>query len=191
MENSRYSVVFDANVLYAAPLRDLLLRLTVQGHIFRSRWTNTIHDEWMENLLKNRPDLSLDRLKRTRALINKAVPDALIDKNLYEPFIKGISLPDPDDRHVLAAAIVSQSRYILTFNVKDFPEASLQKFQIEAKHPDEFISELVDHHPSKVLAALRSQQKSLKNPPKTLEDVMASLVKNGLVSSMVKIKMLL
>jgi hypothetical protein len=49
--------IYDSCVLYPAPLRDLLVRLARAG-LFRARWTDTIHDEWIRNVLENRPDIS-------------------------------------------------------------------------------------------------------------------------------------
>jgi len=79
----RYTVVFDACVLYPAPLRDFLLRLAISG-LFSAKWTKQIHDEWTRNLLESRPELR-DKLPRTRQLMNSAVPDVLVTG--YEPLI--------------------------------------------------------------------------------------------------------
>src|SRR5436309_15327350 len=116
------TVILDACVLYPAPLRDLLLWLALLG-LYRPRWTEMIHDEWMRSLLKERPDLTRDRLERTRDLMDKAVPDCLVAG--YEGLIAGITLPDPDDRHVLAAAIHGNAEIIVTYNLKDFPTDTL------------------------------------------------------------------
>jgi len=91
-----FTVIYDACVLYPACLRDLLVRLTMTG-LFRARWTDQIHDEWIGNLLKNRPDLSPERLERTRRKMNQYVRDSLISG--YEPLIDAITLPDTKDRH--------------------------------------------------------------------------------------------
>ncbi|MFM7592532.1 MAG: PIN domain-containing protein, partial [Isosphaeraceae bacterium] len=96
------SVLLDANVLYPAPLRDLLIRLAQNG-LIRPKWSNAIHDEWMRNLVNNNPSLNPDRLIRTKNLMNDAVRDCLVQG--FEPLINSLTLPDPDDRHVLAAAI--------------------------------------------------------------------------------------
>lgn len=106
-------------MLYPAPLRDLLLRLALTN-LFRARWTDHIHEEWVRALLTQRSDLSRKRLQRTRELMDQAVPDCLVTG--YEELIESLVLPDPDDRHVLAAAIRSQAGVIVTYNVKDFPE---------------------------------------------------------------------
>ena len=114
----RYTVIFDACVLYPAPLRDILLRLATTG-LFTAKWTDQIHDEWIRNAVKKRPELK-DKLPRTRELMNRAVPDSLVTG--YEFLIESLELPDSNDRHVLAAAIRSGAQAIVTFNLKDFPE---------------------------------------------------------------------
>src|SRR5260370_12303703 len=131
------TVILDACVLYSAPLRDLLLWLAVTG-LYRPRWTETIHQEWMENLLKDRPDLARDRLERTKDLMNRAVPDCLIAR--HEGLIAFLSLPDPDDRHVLAAAIHGGAETIVTYNLTDFPATALAAHTIQTQHPDDFIA---------------------------------------------------
>lgn len=111
-----FVVVYDACVLYPAPLRDLLIRLARTG-LFRARWTEQILDECFRNLLANRTDLRAEQLNRTRELMVRAVPDCLV--TAYEPLIDGLELPDADDRHVLAAAIRSAAQSIVTANLKD------------------------------------------------------------------------
>src|SRR5438105_10513690 len=107
------TAVFDANILYPAPLRDLLIRIAQTG-LVRAKWTETIHDEWIRNVLKDNPHLSAERLARTRTLMNEAVRDCLVTG--YEDLIASLSLPDPDDRHVLAAAIHAHAEVIVTVN---------------------------------------------------------------------------
>ena len=130
-----FTVIYDACVLYPAPLRDLLLELAI-SELFSAKWTETIHDEWVRNLLKSRPELE-ERLIHTRKLMNKAVPDSLVEN--FESLIDGLELPDANDRHVLAAAIKCNAQIIVTSNLKDFPTESLHPYGIEAMHPDEFI----------------------------------------------------
>jgi hypothetical protein len=119
---SNFTALFDACVLYPAPLRDLLLRLAATD-LFRARWTDRIHDEWMERLLEDRPELSRGQLMRTRTLMNESVPDSLVTG--YEGLVETLTLPDPNDRHVVAAAIRSQAGVIVTFNERDFPKPAL------------------------------------------------------------------
>jgi predicted nucleic acid-binding protein len=105
--------------------------------LFRARWSEEIHHEWMRNVLINRPDLSEEQLNRTKNLMNTHVRDAIVTN--YEQLIPSLNLPDPNDRHVLAAAIRCQADVILTFNLKDFPKKTLALSDIEPQHPDEFI----------------------------------------------------
>lgn len=174
-----YTAIYDACVLYPAPLRDLLMRLALTD-LYRAKWSADIHDEWMRNLLANRPDLQ-GRLERTRDLMNVALPDALVVG--YQGLIPSLQLPDPDDRHVLAAAICGRADVIVTFNLNDFPAANLAPHGIEAQHPDEFIGHLIDLAPGDVAAAVREHRQSLKNPPKTVEEYLATLERQQLPES--------
>ncbi len=114
--------------------------------LFKARWTDEIHDEWIRNVLENRPDLTLSQLTRTKNLMNANVRDCLVTG--YESLIPTLELPDPGDRHVLAAAIRVGADFIVTFNLKDFPEEALAPYGVEAIHPDEFSLYLIDHYPS-------------------------------------------
>jgi predicted nucleic acid-binding protein len=159
---SQFTVLFDACVLYPAPLRDLLIELATRG-MFRGRWTNRIHDEWIGNLLKNRPDLRHEQLDRTRKLMNERVLDCLVHD--YEDLMKSIVLPDQQDVHVLAAAIKAQAQIIVTYNMKDFPAEILKKFEIEALHPDTFLRHQLDLKLSVFLSSVKNIRQRLKKPP--------------------------
>ena len=180
-----FTVFFDACVLYPAPLRDFLIHLSLVD-LFRARWTDRIHDEWIRNLLVNRPDLKKEQLERTRKLMNLSVLDSLVTD--YEDLIDGLKLPDQDDCHVLAAAIKSGSSAIITFNLKDFPETELTKYGIEALHPDDFISAQFDLGPGKVCVAAKRQRSSLKNPPKTVSEYLDILAKQRLPKTVSKLR---
>lgn len=170
-------VFYDANVLYPAELRNFLMHLALIG-VFRPKWSADVHEEWIGNLLENRPDLNRSQLERTRQLMDKAAPDALV--NGYQHLISGLVLPDERDRHVLAAAIHSEASIIVTCNLIDFPPQALQRFDIEAQHPDEFILQLFDVAPASVVEAAQNHRASLKNPPKTVAEYLSSLELQGL-----------
>jgi hypothetical protein len=85
----KFTALYDACVLYPAPLRDLLMRLAV-ADLVEARWTSAIHDEWTRNVLKQRPDLKPEQLQRTRELMNVAVRDCLAED--YEHLIPTLSL---------------------------------------------------------------------------------------------------
>lgn len=173
----RFVVVYDACVLYPAPLRDLLMRLAMTG-LFAARWTQEIHNEWSRNLIANRPDLA-DRLPRTIELMNTAVPDSLVTG--HEALVDALALPDPDDRHVLAAAIRAGAQLIVTFNLKDFPADDLAPFGVEAVHPDDFVSQQFDLNEGRILGAVKDHRASLKNPPKSVDEYLDTLEASGLV----------
>lgn len=172
--------MYDACVLYPAPLRDFLMWLGLSGR-FRARWSQHIHEEWTRNLLANRADLSVEQLQRTVALMDRAIPDASVTG--YEPLIDGLTLPDPGDRHVLAAAIRCNASVIVTFNLKDFPATALQPLGIEAQHPDEFIDNLFDLDTASVVAAARSQRAQLRHPTIDSDRYLDILRKQGLVQT--------
>ena len=166
-----FTALYDACVLYPASLRDLLLSIA-RTNLFRARWTNQIHEEWIAALLIQRPELK-DRLVRTRALMNEAVPDCLIEG--YEPLIAGLTLPDPDDRHVLAAAIAGQASVIVTYNLADFPAELLRPWDIEAMHPDEFVMCQFDLDAPAVCGEIKKLRARLKNPPVSVEQYLQTL----------------
>lgn len=115
---ARFTAFYDANVLYPAELRNLLMHLALTG-LFRAKWSADVHEEWISALLEKRPDLTRDNLERTRALMDLHAVDALVTGD--EDLIPGLRLPDPNDRHVLAAAIRGQADVIVTMNLRDFP----------------------------------------------------------------------
>ncbi|OAS01661.1 PIN domain-containing protein [Pseudomonas putida] len=177
MKHSPFTAIYDANVLYSAPLRDFLMNLALTG-IYRARWSASIHDEWKRNLLLNRPDLTPEHLDRTSSLMDAAVPDALVTD--YDSLVEGLDLPDRDDRHVLAAAIKCNASVIVTFNLKDFPKAVLGAFDIEPLHPDDFIADLWDLDKAAVLEAAQRQRISLKNPPHSVQQYLDRLLQQKL-----------
>ncbi len=165
MNNSAgLTVIYDACVLYPAPLRDLLVRLA-RTYLFRARWTEAIHNEWLRNLLENRLDLSTTQLERTRQLMNAAVRDCLVAN--YEWRIDNLTLPNADDRHVLAAALKANAQVIVTYNLRDFPNDALQSHQLEAQHPDDFILRVIALNPLVVRETIETHWQALRNPPKT------------------------
>ncbi len=113
--------------------------------------------------------------------MDQAAPDAL--GTGYESLIESIELPDPDDRHVLAAAIRCGASVIVTLNLSDFPGRTLANFGIEAQHPDDSVLAFLETFPDLVLQAARTHRASLKNPPKTKDGYLAALDAQGLARS--------
>jgi hypothetical protein len=171
------TAVLDACVLYPAPLRDLLLQLSLAG-LYRARWTDEIHGEWMASLLARRPDLTHEQLDRTRTLMNASGLDCLVTG--YAHLVDGLQLPDECDRHVLAAAIRCGAAVIVTCNQRDFPAAYLGQFGIEAQHPDAFIAELMDADQQRVLQSVRRVRLRLRNPPMSADEYLHILSRQSL-----------
>ena len=173
------SAVIDACVLYSAFLRDLTMRLTV-AIVFQPKWTEQIHDEWMRNVLLNRPDLAQEPLERTRNLMNHWGRDCIVTG--YEALIPTLSLPDADDRHVLAAAIRAKAPVIVTFNLSDFPETVLSPYGIVALHPDVFLCQLMDEEEERFLVGVQRHRASLHRPPQTETEYLLALKRNRLLT---------
>ena len=111
--------------------------------------------------------------------MNQVTPDCLVSG--YEAHVPALSLPDADDRHVLAAAIASRTPLIVTFNLSDFPQARLEARGVRAVHPDPFLHGLLDEQPDLFLQAVRTHRASLLNPPKDAEGYVQTLRVNRLV----------
>lgn len=169
---AKFTVIFDACVLYPAPLRDLLIQLATT-RLFRAKWTARIHDEWIRGVLAQRGDLTREQLDRTRRLMDIAVPDCLVTG--YDHLIQSVTLRDPDDRHVVAAAIHARADAIVTSNLKDFPADELAKYRLEAIHPDEFIHLQFDLSDAEVVVAAQRCRARLKNPAKSAEEYLETL----------------
>lgn len=182
---SHFTALFDACVLYPAPLRDFLMQLATTN-LFRAKWTDKIHEEWTRNLLKNRPDLTKENLQRTVDLMNSHVLDCLVHG--YQDLIPCLTLPDEDDRHVLAASICAGADVIVTCNLSDFPDVVLEQYGIEAQHPDEFITHLMDLAPSVVCESAKQQRLRLKTPPQNVEELLTSYKKQGLNQTVTQLR---
>lgn len=174
---SGLTALCDACVPYPAPVRDVLLHVAATG-LFRAKWTDRIHGEWIRNLLCNRPDITSRQLSRTRELMDASIPDCLVHR--YEHLIDSLDLPDTEDRHVLAAAIKSMADVIVTFNLADFPRHTLDAYGIVAQHPDVFLCRLFAVSPSLVCAAINCQRAALQNPPRSVAELLHTFAAHGL-----------
>jgi PIN domain-containing protein len=176
---ARPAAVLDANVLYPARLRDLFLRLAVAGH-YRALWTKRILDECFNNLLADRPDIPAEHLLRTRRLMTVAVPDAVVED--YDRLIDDLHLPDPDDRHVLAAAVTAGADLVVTSNLADFPTAGIPA-GLTVLSPDAFVLRLIQADVDAVATVVDQQAGALRNPPMTTAELLAGLAIVGLRQS--------
>ncbi len=158
--SSRYTAILDANVLYPNLLRDILLSLAVAG-LYHGRWTARINDEWSRNLVANRPDIE-SKIGLLLDQVNAAVPDCLVED--YDYLIDGLTLPDADDRHVLAAAIVGHADAVVTANLKHFPAHVMAKHGIEALHPDDFVMNQLELRPFEALEVFKRVRAKRQRP---------------------------
>ena len=179
MRVSNFTVIYDANVLYPNFLRDVLLRLAVTD-LFRARWTEDIHQEWMRSVLRDRPELE-PKIQRTRELMDSHIKDAIVTG--YQDLISGLQLPDPNDRHVLAAAIKSHAQLIITRNHQDFPTQALEPYAIRTQDPDDFIVDLLELDADIVTSALERHRTGLKFPPFAHDDYISAFHRQHLTKS--------
>ncbi|MGH7180015.1 MAG: PIN domain-containing protein [Tepidisphaeraceae bacterium] len=155
-------------------MTDLILSLGEAG-LFRPRWTNEIHEEWIRNVLEDQPQRTREELERRRAFMDRAINDDLIEN--YEHRIGTLSPPDPDDRHVLAAAIEAGAEILLTFNQRDFPAAALSAYGITAPHPDAFLCQLMDEEPATVLTVIEGMKTKRTRPEITADQLLEKLLR--------------
>ena len=169
--------VYDACVFYPGSLRDLLLHLAHLGAV-HARWSDDIHEEWIYSFLRDHPEMKREQLEITRQIMNQKFRLGRV-KN-YEHIIETLHLPDPKDRHVLAAAIRGEASLIVTNNLNDFPQSILTLYGIEAISPDEFVCRLIQNDSSLVIQAACRHRSRLVRPPKTVEEYLVTLEKQGL-----------
>lgn len=174
--SARYTAVLDANVLYPALLRDVLLSLA-HADLYSAKWSAHIRDEWTRSLLKARPAMR-EQIQASVAAMEEAIPDCLVTG--YEHLIEGLNLPDPDDRHVLAAAITGHADAIITWNHRDFPESVLSAFGIELQTPDEFVLNQIMLRAPVALTALKQMRMRWERPEVTAEALVDLLERRGL-----------
>ena len=173
---STFTAFIDANVFFGARLRSLMMEVAATG-LFRARWSPDVHREWMEAVVERRPDITLADLGPTRASMDAAVPDSLVTG--YEALIGGLNLPDPDDRHILAAAILCRADVIVTFNQKDFPAEELARYGIHTRSPDWFFQDVDGLDTGTMVASAARDLAHYKNPPLSVDRYIEDLKKAG------------
>jgi hypothetical protein len=175
--STNFTVIYDANLFFGAFRRRVMMHLAQAG-IFRARWTEDIHQEWMRRLNEAYPDIGREKIQTIRGYIDAAVPDCLVRN--YRNIAKSLELPDEDDRHVLAAAIKAGAQVIVTCNLSDFPSDILAEYDIEAQHPDDFILYQKEENLSLVIDKLRRCRKEHQSPPLSKEQFIEKLRSNEL-----------
>lgn len=172
--------VLDANILYPVLLRDLFLCLHNNDAI-DAFWSALIQDEWVRNVSQNRKEERYN-FQKVADRMNAIFPASCVANHLIVERIDEIEMSkDLDDRHVVACAVESKSRYIITYNIKDFPSSELDKWNVSAIHPDQFISQFIDKELLRI--SFHQQLKMYKRPPYTKEELIALMEKRGLTET--------
>jgi len=179
--HNRYTVLLDANVLYSVAISDALMEVAATG-IYAAKWSKAIDDEWVRNLAKNKKRAEADFHTR-RDSMHDACPDWEVPEEGWKLIESCLSLPDVNDRHVLAAAVAGHADSIVTINIKDFPSSILEPLGITALHPDEFLLQQLQLEPLVVLPAFKSMRTRLKNPAFTPEKFVDAMERNGLIQT--------
>jgi hypothetical protein len=169
-------VVYDACVLYSFNLRNLLVQLAVDG-IVAARWTDRIHNEWVRSLSQT-GKFPHARILAVRDLMDTVLPTANVRN--FEQHEGTLSLPDSNDRHVLAAAIEARARVIRTWNVKHFPSTELAKHNIAASDPDTFLTMLYRADAETLSAVVEAARANLRISEPTIEQYLQALQDQGL-----------
>lgn len=166
------TIFCDACILYPAPIRDLLMECALND-LIQLKWSHRVLNEWIDNLIRNRPDLNRERLEKTKEDMINAVLDSIVEN--YEEKEKELELPDENDRHVLAAAIASKSKLIVTANLKDFPQEYLSLFHIKSCHPDDLFLSLSKRNEHDFITSVKVCYQKLRNPPQPFDQYIVNL----------------
>mgnify|MGYP002720255630 FL=1 len=170
---SRFTAFIDTCALVPVALADTLLRLAEHG-LYRPLWSEEILRETEQAIERIHPELAGLARRRTDAM-REAFSDACVTG--WEPLVTALTLPDSNDRHVLAAAIMGRADVIVTNNIKDFPEAVLEPLSLSAQTPDEFLLNQLDLDPPLVMVTIRDQSAAAKRPVITPHALLNHLAK--------------
>ena len=182
---NQYLTILDANVLYPAGIRDILIQPAVHD-LYRPKWTSEIFKEWMRVDRRLRATHDPAKAKRMQDQLDSFFFDARISH--YEHLIDSLRLPDSNDRHVLAAAIQGKCDFIITLNLRDFPDSILDPYEIEALTPDEFLLILLEENPDEFIDSIRAVLSKLKNPPYSVEEYLDKRMQDGLSKTVAELR---
>lgn len=168
-----FPALFDTNVLYGALLNDFVLELADRG-LYRPLWSKDILGELRRNLVEAGEDARL--IEKRMSTMTTYFPDAMVAG--YDSLIPTMSC-DPKDRHVLAAAVRGGAEVLVTFNLRDFPDASTAHFDLEVVHPDDFLLDQLDLYHAPTLRALVELVDGYDSPAMTIDDYLLALTRAG------------
>ncbi|MGH8777803.1 PIN domain-containing protein [Paraburkholderia sp.] len=183
---ARYTALLDACVLFPLAITDTLMSLATAG-LFAAKWTQRIEYEWITALEEQRPDLK-GKLEIRRDSMREAIPDWEVPEAVWTPLTDSFTLPDPDDRHVLAAAVAGHADCIVTANLRDFPPQIAAGYGIEIVDPDRFVINQWDLDSLTAMSAFKRMRARWKKPEATPEDFARALERNGLPATAQRIR---
>lgn len=165
------TALLDANVLHPMVLCDLLIRLGQRG-LYRALWSREILAEVVTTILRRRPDLSIELLRKRIAAMQVALQDATVDG--YESLVPAFHELG-SDAHVVAAAVIGHADVIVTSNLRDFPKRVLERYGVSAQLPDDFLVQRWWIDPVSVAAVIVEQAGGTTRPPLTPNDILTRL----------------
>lgn len=173
---ARFTAFLDACVLVPIAPCDTLLRLADSG-LFRPLWSDRVVSEALRALDRLHPDVDRSRFLSRFRPMDGAIEDALVEG--WEPLERSIELPDPNDRHVVAAALRVRANAIITENIKDFPETVLGSLGLETIWLDDFLLDQYDLNPSATRRVVLEQAAAMTQPQVELDVLLARLGRSG------------
>lgn len=183
---ARYSALIDACALHPFAVADALMSV-YRERLCQIKWTRHIEEEWLRSVTRDRPELG-ERLPRRRDMMRLAVTDWEVPADAYEPLMPALRLPDPNDVHVLAAAIAGHVDCIVTFNLRDFPLKDLQAHGLVAIHPDDFLIDQWELDEVAAMRAFRAMRARRRKPPISPEEFVEMFERNGLAATAVRLR---
>lgn len=173
---TRFTAFLDACVLVPIAPCDTLLRMA-DGGAFRPLWSEAVEEEALRALCEIHPDIDPSRFYSRFRSMNEAFEDARVSG--WEPLVEGLELPDPNDRHVLAAAIRGRADVIVTENVRDFPATALAPLGLEAVRLDDFLLSQFDLSAAATVQLVEDQARAMGRPPATKDQLLERLACGG------------
>lgn len=144
-------VLLDANILYSRIIRDYFLYAAIDG-IISVFWSEAIINESLENMIRKVPSFTIEHAEVLKQRLNANFPDASVEiSDCHHLMARGINLPDPNDVHVLAAAMSCGASILCTNNLRDFPVDVLSTLELTPMSADELLLILIKEHPDAVL----------------------------------------
>ena len=182
---NRFTAFVDACTLASVLRRNLLLSLA-EAEFFRVRWSAKVLDETEKAIEKTAIGRGLadaaERANRARKAMEEAFEEATVAE--YDGFLAVCrGLPDPNDAHVVAAALKTQAATIVTENLSDFPTEILSKLGLEVRCADHFIADTIALDTGRAVAAVRQMRLRFKNPAKKPSDLLLDMEANGLTET--------